>query len=70
MQLVERGERCSGLRTMNYTTWALIGMTGYSFTTLLMKLAIRDGKFSHFLVLACATVIVCSSAWIAVLWRG
>ncbi|HEY3662048.1 MAG TPA: EamA family transporter [Chthoniobacterales bacterium] len=55
---------------MNYVTWALIGMVGYSLTTLLMKLAIRGGQFSSFLVLACATVIVCSSAWCAVLLRG
>lgn len=55
---------------MNYITWALVGMVGYSLTTLLMKLAIRGGQFSSFLVLACATVIVCGAAWVTVLLRG
>jgi transporter family protein len=55
---------------MNCITWALIGMTGYSLTALLMKFAIRGGQFSSFLLLACATVVVCSAAWITVLLRG
>lgn len=55
---------------MNYATWALIGMVGYSFTTLLVKLATRAGRFSSFLVLAIATLIVASTAACIVLVRG
>ena len=55
---------------MNYITWALIGMVGYSFTTLLVKFATRGGQFSSFLVLAIACVItMTSTAWIT-LARG
>ncbi|MHB8622464.1 MAG: EamA family transporter [Sulfuricaulis sp.] len=42
---------------MNYIIWALVGMVGYSFTTLLVKLATRSGQFSSFLVLAIACII-------------
>lgn len=55
---------------MNYITWALVGMAGYSLTTLLVKLATRGGQFSSFLVLALATLIVCSAAFTVVLLRG
>lgn len=37
---------------MNHVTWALIGMVGYSFTTLLVKLATRNGRLSSFFLLA------------------
>lgn len=56
--------------TRSYVVWALIGMVGYSLTTLFMKLAIRDGKFSSFLVLAIATLATSSSSIIIVLLRG
>lgn len=41
----------------SYVLWALIGMAGYSFTTLFVKLAERAGMPS-FAVLAVATVMV------------
>ena len=47
---------------MSYITWALIGMVGYSFTTLLVKFATRSGQFSSFLVLAIACVITFTTA--------
>ncbi|HEX4342674.1 MAG TPA: EamA family transporter [Verrucomicrobiae bacterium] len=55
---------------MNHITWALIGMVGYSFTTLFVKLATRGGHFSSFLVLAMACIIVLTSAVCIVLFRG
>ena len=55
---------------MNHITWALIGMVGYSLTTLLVKLATRSGQFSSFLVLAIATAIVFTSAVCVALIRG
>ena len=55
---------------MNHITWALIGMVGYSFTTLLVKLATRSGQFSSFLVLAIACVITFSTAVSITLLRG
>jgi bacterial/archaeal transporter family protein len=55
---------------MNHITWALIGMVGYSLTTLLVKLATRSGQFSSFLVLAIATSIVFTSAVCVALIRG
>jgi transporter family protein len=55
---------------MNHITWALIGMVGYSFTTLLVKLATRSGQFSSFLVLAIACVIVFTSTVCITLVRG
>ena len=56
--------------TLNYISWALIGMAGYSATTLFMKLAMRAGAPSSFAVLAVAVVIVAVSAWTMALWRG
>ena len=47
---------------MNYITWALIGMVGYSFTTLLVKFSTRSGQLSSFLVLAIACVITFTCA--------
>jgi bacterial/archaeal transporter family protein len=55
---------------MNYITWALIGMVGYSFTTLLVKFATRSGQFSSFLVLAIASVITLISAVCITVVRG
>jgi transporter family protein len=55
---------------MNHVAWALIGMVGYSFTTLLVKLATRDGRLSSFLVLAIASLFVVTTAVGIVLARG
>jgi transporter family protein len=55
---------------MNYITWALIGMAGYSLTTLLVKFATRSGQFSSFLVLAIACVITLASTVTITLVRG
>jgi transporter family protein len=55
---------------MNYITWALTGMFGYSFTTLLVKLATRSGQFSSFLVLAIACVITMITVVSITLVRG
>ena len=55
---------------MNYISWALAGMVGYSFTTLLVKLATRSGQFSSFLVLSIACVFVAASAFGVTLARG
>jgi bacterial/archaeal transporter family protein len=55
---------------MNYITWALIGMVGYSFTTFWVKFATKSGQFSSFLVLAIASVIVFASAVSITLLRG
>jgi transporter family protein len=55
---------------MSYITWALIGMVGYSFTTLLVKFATRSGQFSSFLVLAIACVITFTTAVSVTLFRG
>jgi transporter family protein len=55
---------------MNYVAWALTGMVGYSFTTLLVKLATRSGRFSSFLVLAIASALVMATAVCIVLVRG
>ena len=42
----------------SYIYWALLGMVGYSFTTLFTKLAERSGDVSSFIVLAVSTIIV------------
>jgi transporter family protein len=55
---------------MNHITWALIGMVGYSFTTLLVKFATRSGQFSSFLVLAIACIITLTSTVCITLIRG
>lgn len=49
---------------MNHIGWALIGMAGYSATTLLVKLAARTGEVGAYAVLAIATTIVAVSAWV------
>jgi bacterial/archaeal transporter family protein len=53
-----------------YILWALIGMLGYSFTTLFVKLAVRTGHISSFMVLAIATVMVAASSVAIVAARG
>jgi transporter family protein len=63
-------EKHSNLLDMNYISWAILGMIGYSLVTLFVKLATRSGQFSSFLVLAIATVIVTSSAVGTALLRG
>lgn len=53
-----------------YLVWALVGMVGYSFVALLVKLATASGRFSGFFVLMfSASVVVISSATIVSL-RG
>jgi bacterial/archaeal transporter family protein len=53
-----------------YVLWALTGMVGYSFTTLFVKLAVRTGHISSFMVLAIATVMVACSSLAIVAARG
>jgi bacterial/archaeal transporter family protein len=53
-----------------YLFWAFLGMVGYSFTALLVKLATASGRFSGFFVLMIsASMVVISSATISFL-RG
>ena len=42
----------------SYIFWALLGMVGYSFTTLFTKLAERNSEVSDFMVLAISATIV------------
>ena len=42
----------------SYILWALLGMAGYSFMTLFVKLAERSGEASTYMVLAVSTSIV------------
>ena len=42
----------------SYIYWALLGMVGYSFTTLFTKLAERSSDVSSYMVLAVSTTIV------------
>ena len=42
----------------SYILWALLGMVGYSFTTLFVKLAERSSDVSTYMVLAVSTTIV------------
>jgi transporter family protein len=55
---------------MNYIGWAILGMVGYSLVTLFVKLATRSGQYSSFLVLAIATVIVCTCTLSITALRG
>ncbi|WP_157956758.1 EamA family transporter [Salinicola halimionae] len=55
---------------MNYLSWALLGMVGYSFTTILVKLATRSGQFSSFVVLAIACIITMVSVIVIIYMRG
>jgi transporter family protein len=52
-----------------YVIWALIGMAGYSFTSLFVKLAARAGM-SGYGVLAVASVVVLAAAAGIIAWRG
>ncbi|WP_020179723.1 EamA family transporter [Methylopila sp. M107] len=47
---------------MNHVGWALVGMAGYSLTTLFVKLATRTGTIGPFAVLSIATAIVAAAA--------
>ena len=47
---------------MSYVGWALLGMVGYSLTTLFVKLSTRTGDFGAFGVLAIATTMVAAAA--------
>jgi bacterial/archaeal transporter family protein len=53
-----------------YVVWALIGMAGYSFTTLFVKLAVRTGHISSFAVLAVATSMIAVSSVVIAVMRG
>jgi bacterial/archaeal transporter family protein len=54
----------------SYLLWAFVGMVGYSFVALLVKLATASGRFSGFFVLMIsASMVVISSATITLL-RG
>lgn len=55
---------------MNYVVWAVIGMAGYSSTTLFVKLATRDHSLSGFRVLALSVLIVFLSVWTTTLATG
>lgn len=55
---------------MSYITWALIGMLGYSLTTLFVKVATRNGKFNSFFVLSIAVCIVAIAVLCISAWRG
>ena len=54
----------------SYIFWALLGMVGYSFTTLFVKLAERSGEASTYMVLAVSTSIVAIFAIAMVTIRG
>jgi transporter family protein len=53
-----------------YLLWAIIGMVGYSFTALFVKLATASGRFSSFFILLLAGLIVFPTAAVIVLQRG
>ena len=54
----------------SYVLWALLGMVGYSFMTLFVKLAERSGTVSVYMVLAVTTTIVSIVAIAIVAMRG
>ena len=54
----------------SYILWALLGMAGYSFMTLFVKLAERSGEASTYMVLAVSTSIVAIFAIAMVTIRG
>ena len=54
----------------SYILWALLGMVGYSFMTLFVKLAERSGEASTYMVLAVSTSIVAIFAIAMVTIRG
>jgi bacterial/archaeal transporter family protein len=53
-----------------YVLWALLGMAGYSFMTLFVKLAERSGEASTYMVMAVSTSIVAATAFSIVALRG
>lgn len=55
---------------MNYVGWAVLGMAGYSATTLFTKLAVKAGGLSTFQILATAVSIVFVSVWAVVAGQG
>ena len=55
---------------MNYIYWALLGMCGYSATTLFVKFAVKEDKFSSFVVLSIAVCIVVISVLSITFLRG
>jgi transporter family protein len=55
---------------MNYLSWALLGMVGYSFVTLFVKLAGQHGQIPPFLVLAISTVMAASVAVVITISLG
>ena len=55
---------------MSYILWALLGMVGYSFMTLFVKLAERSGNVTTYQVLAVSTTIVAIFTIVVVAWRG
>lgn len=54
----------------SYVLWALLGMAGYSFMTLFVKLAERSDSASTHMVLAVTTTIVAVFAIAMVVLRG
>ncbi len=55
--------------TASYLFWALLGMAGYSLTTLFVKFATKAGLPSS-VVVAIATTLVCLGCWSIVIARG
>lgn len=55
---------------MNYISWALLGMAGYSATTLFVKLATRHHMLPAFNVLAVSVLIVSTSVWAITMSTG
>lgn len=53
-----------------YVLWALLGMLGYSFMTLFVKLAERNGSASTYMILTVSTTIVAVVAIAVVASRG
>ena len=54
----------------SYLLWAFVGMLGYSFTALLVKLATATGRFSGFFVLMIASGMVVTTSATITLLRG
>ena len=54
----------------SYILWALLGMAGYSFMTLFVKIAERSSAVSTYMVLAVSTTIVAIVAIAIVAMRG
>lgn len=55
---------------MDYIAWALLGMAGYSATTVFVKLATRNQVLPAFNVLAISVLIVATSVWMITLSAG